>query len=75
MEKRYRVTLTESERNDLRKMVSVGKAAAQKLVRDRQLETLFVGCRQHGMGWWGAPCLSALARDSTRLEQYASGHN
>ena len=37
MEKRYRVTLTESERNDLRKMVSVGKAAAQKLVRARIL--------------------------------------
>jgi hypothetical protein len=37
MEKRYRVTLTESERNDLRKLVSVGKAAAQKLVRARIL--------------------------------------
>ena len=30
MEKRYRVTLTEEERDDLRKLVSVGKAAAQK---------------------------------------------
>jgi transposase len=37
MEKRYRVTLTESEREDLRKMVSFGKAAAQKLVRARIL--------------------------------------
>ncbi len=37
MEKRYRVTLTESERVDLRKLVSVGKAAAQKLVRARIL--------------------------------------
>jgi transposase len=37
MEKRYRVTLTESEREDLRKLVSVGKAAAQKLVRARIL--------------------------------------
>jgi transposase len=37
MEKRYRVTLTESERDDLRRMVSVGKAAAQKLVRARIL--------------------------------------
>jgi Homeodomain-like domain len=37
MEKRYRVTLTESERNDLRKLVSVGKSAAQKLVRARIL--------------------------------------
>ena len=37
MEKRYRVTLTESERSDLQKMVSVGKAAAQKLVRARIL--------------------------------------
>jgi transposase len=37
MEKRYRVTLTESERGDLRKLVSVGKAAAQKLVRARIL--------------------------------------
>ena len=37
MEKRYRVTLTESERGDLRKMVSVGRAAAQKLVRARIL--------------------------------------
>ena len=37
MQKRYRVTLTESERSDLRKLVSVGKAAAQKLVRARIL--------------------------------------
>jgi hypothetical protein len=37
MEKRYRVTLTESERDDLRKLVSVGKASAQKLVRARIL--------------------------------------
>ena len=37
MEKRYRVTLTESERGDLRKLVSVGKAAAPKLVRARIL--------------------------------------
>jgi transposase len=37
MEKRYRVTLTESERVDLRKLVCVGKAAAQKLVRARIL--------------------------------------
>src|SRR3984893_12683347 len=37
MEKRYRVTLTESERDDMRKLVSVGKAAAQKLVRARVL--------------------------------------
>lgn len=37
MEKRYRVTLTESERVDVRKLVSVGKAAAQKLVRARIL--------------------------------------
>lgn len=37
MEKRYRVTLTESERNDLRKLVRVGKSAAQKLVRARIL--------------------------------------
>lgn len=37
MEKRYRVTLTESERGDLQKLVSVGKTAAQKLVRARIL--------------------------------------
>ena len=37
MEKRYRVTLTESERDDLQKLVRVGKAAAQKLVRARIL--------------------------------------
>ena len=37
MRKRYRVTLTESERDDLRKLVRVGKAAAQKLVRARIL--------------------------------------
>ena len=37
MEKRYRVTLTDSERDDLRKLVRVGKAAAQKLVRARIL--------------------------------------
>jgi transposase len=35
MEKRYRVTLTEQERGDLRKLVSTGKAAAKKLVRAR----------------------------------------
>ena len=37
MEKRYRVTLTEEERQDLQKMVSTGKAAAKKLVRARIL--------------------------------------
>ena len=37
MEKRYRVTLTESERADLRKLVSVGKAAARRIVRARIL--------------------------------------
>jgi transposase len=37
MEKRYRVTLTEPERDDLRKLVSVGKSAASKLVRARIL--------------------------------------
>ena len=37
MEKRYRVTLTESERVDLLKLVSVGKAAARKIVRARIL--------------------------------------
>lgn len=37
MKKRYRVTLTALERDGLRKLVSVGKAAAQKLVRARIL--------------------------------------
>jgi hypothetical protein len=37
MEKRYRVTLTEEEREDLQAMVSAGKAAARKLVRARIL--------------------------------------
>ena len=37
MKKRYRVTLTAAEREDLRKLVRVGKAAAQKLVRARIL--------------------------------------
>ncbi len=37
MEKRYRVTLTEEERLDLQRMVSVGKAAARKLMRARVL--------------------------------------
>ena len=37
MEKRYRVTLTESERGDLQKLVSVGKASARKLTRARML--------------------------------------
>ena len=37
MEKRYRVTLTAAERGDLQKLVSVGKSAAQKLVRARIL--------------------------------------
>lgn len=37
MEKRYRVTLTEQERQDLHKLVSTGKAAAKKLVRARIL--------------------------------------
>ena len=35
MEKRYRVTLTEEERQDLQKLVSVGKGAVRKLVRAR----------------------------------------
>lgn len=37
MEKRYRITLTSEERVELQKMVSVGKSAAQKLVRARIL--------------------------------------
>ena len=37
MEKRYRVTLTIAERVELQKLVSVGKSAAQKLVRARIL--------------------------------------
>lgn len=37
MEKRYRVTLTDAERQELRGMVRAGKAAARKLVRARVL--------------------------------------
>jgi transposase len=37
MEKRYQVTLLEEERQELQSMVSVGKAAARKLVRARIL--------------------------------------
>jgi transposase len=37
MQKRYRVTLTAEERQDLQKLVSVGKAAARKLMRARVL--------------------------------------
>jgi len=37
MEKRYRVTLAEEERQELQSMVSAGKAAARKLVRARIL--------------------------------------
>ena len=37
MEKRYRVTLTEEERSELRSMVSKGKSNARKLVRARIL--------------------------------------
>ena len=37
MEKRYRVTLTQEERQELEKMVSAGKAAARKLARARIL--------------------------------------
>jgi hypothetical protein len=37
MEKRYRVTLTEKERQELESMVSTGKSAARKLVRARIL--------------------------------------
>jgi len=35
MEKRYRVTLTNEERQNLRKLVSVGKGAARRLMRAR----------------------------------------
>jgi hypothetical protein len=37
MEKRYRVTLTQEERDGLQKLVSVGKGAARKLARARIL--------------------------------------
>jgi transposase len=37
MEKRYRVTLTQEEREGLQKLVSVGKGAARKLARARML--------------------------------------
>src|ERR1700692_2474641 len=52
MEKRYRVTLTESERGDLRKLVSVGKAAAQKLVRAR---ILLLADQPHSGSWRADP--------------------
>jgi len=37
MEKRYRVTLTEAERRELRAMVTAGKAAARRVARARVL--------------------------------------
>jgi hypothetical protein len=37
MDKRYRVTLTQQEREGLQKLVSVGKGAARKLARARML--------------------------------------
>jgi len=37
MEKRYRVTLTDEERQDLQKLITVGKGAARKLLRARVL--------------------------------------
>jgi hypothetical protein len=37
MEKRYRVTLTEGERQELQSLVTAGRAAARKLVRARVL--------------------------------------
>src|ERR1700682_4028791 len=52
MKKRYRVTLTESERVDLRKLVSVGKAAARRIVRARIL--LLADQAAGGPGKWDA---------------------
>jgi hypothetical protein len=62
MEKRYRVTLTESERDDLRKLVSVGKAAAQKLVRAR---ILWLADQAEDVSSKSDPALRARGRDGS----------
>lgn len=47
--KKYKVTLTDEERDELRAMVSIGKAAARKLNHARIL--LFGDESPEGMGW------------------------
>ena len=48
-EKKYKVTLTDEERSELRGMVSIGKAAARKLNHARIL--LYSDESAEGMGW------------------------
>jgi hypothetical protein len=57
MEKRYRVTLTEEERQELQSMVSAGKAAARKLVRAR---ILLLADRMVALGYVESVCHEAV---------------
>jgi transposase len=68
MEKRYRVTLTETERGDLQKLVSVGKSAtAPKLVRARIL--LLADQTEDGPGLSDPEIVQALGCGRSSVER------
>ena len=67
MEKRYRVTLTESERQGLEKLVSSGKSAAKKLVRARVL--LLANQAEGGPAKADAEIVEALGCGRTTVER------
>jgi Homeodomain-like domain len=67
MEKRYRVTLTEEERQALQKLVSVGKGAARKLVRARIL--LLADQAEGGPAWLDPEIVEALGCGRATVER------
>ena len=64
---KYRVTLTDEERNELRGMVSIGKAAARKLNHARIL--LFSDESAEGMGWTDQKVQESLGVGTRTIER------
>ena len=67
MKKKYVVTLTEEERQELREMVSRGKAAARKLVHARIL--LKADAAEGGPGWGDAEIAEGLEVGRVTVER------
>ena len=66
MSPRYRVTLTEQERKDLKELTRCSKTRAKRFVHAREL--LLCDAGPHGPGWLAADTVSALGVTSRRIE-------
>ena len=65
--KKYKVTLTDEERNSLQALIAAGKAAAQKLTHARSL--LKADAAPGGPGWTDARIAEALDVNVTTVER------